>query len=89
MIRRGSGSNDVCTVPAAARRQSSNWPTLWPMRGAERTRQRSAGGAASGQAHDALFDIERDINGLSAEERLRVRREQSAPLLGDSGSVAV
>ena len=30
---------------------------------------------------DALFDIERDINGLSAEERLRVRREQSAPLL--------
>ena len=30
---------------------------------------------------DALFDIERDINGLSAEERLRVRRERSAPLL--------
>jgi transposase len=30
---------------------------------------------------DALFDIERDINGLSAEERLRLRREQSAPLL--------
>jgi transposase len=30
---------------------------------------------------DALFDIERGINGLSAEERLRVRREQSAPLL--------
>jgi transposase len=30
---------------------------------------------------DALFDIERAINGLSAEERLRVRREQSAPLL--------
>ena len=30
---------------------------------------------------DALFDIERDINGLSAEERLRVRQEQSAPLL--------
>jgi transposase len=26
---------------------------------------------------DALFDIERDINGLSAEERLRVRKEQS------------
>ena len=37
---------------------------------------------------DALFDIERDINGLSAEERLRVRQEQSAPLLGCSGSVA-
>ncbi len=30
---------------------------------------------------DALFDIEREINGLSAEERLRVRQEQSAPLL--------
>jgi Transposase IS66 family len=30
---------------------------------------------------DALFDIERDINGLSAEEGLRVRQEQSAPLL--------
>jgi len=30
---------------------------------------------------DVLFDIERDINGLSAEERLRVRQEQSAPLL--------
>jgi transposase len=30
---------------------------------------------------DVLFDIERDINGLSAEERLNVRREQSAPLL--------
>jgi transposase len=30
---------------------------------------------------DALFDIERGINGQSAEERLRVRKEQSAPLL--------
>ena len=30
---------------------------------------------------DALFDIERAINGQSVEERLRVRREQSAPLL--------
>jgi transposase len=30
---------------------------------------------------DALFDIERSINGQSAEERLRVRREQSASLL--------
>jgi transposase len=30
---------------------------------------------------DALFDIERGINGLSAEERLRIRQEQSAPLL--------
>jgi hypothetical protein len=30
---------------------------------------------------DTLFDIERGINGHNAEERLRVRREQSAPLL--------
>jgi transposase len=29
---------------------------------------------------DALFGIERSINGLSAGERLRVRQEQSAPL---------
>ena len=30
---------------------------------------------------DALFDIERGINGQSAEQRLRVRQEQSAPLV--------
>src|ERR1700726_1669816 len=30
---------------------------------------------------DALFDIERGINGLTAEERLRIRKEQSVPLL--------
>jgi transposase len=30
---------------------------------------------------DALFDIERGINGQSAEERVRARRGQSAPLL--------
>ena len=32
---------------------------------------------------DALFDIERDINGLSAEERLAVRREKSKPHLSE------
>ena len=32
---------------------------------------------------DMLFDIERDINGLSADERLRVRQERSAPLLAE------
>jgi transposase len=32
---------------------------------------------------DALFDIERDINGLSADERLAIRREKSVPLLTD------
>jgi transposase len=30
---------------------------------------------------DVLFDIERGINGHSAEQRLQVRKEQSAPLL--------
>ena len=30
---------------------------------------------------DVLFDIERGINGLVADERLRVRQEQSAPLV--------
>ena len=30
---------------------------------------------------DVLFDIERGINGLVADERLRVRKEQSAPLV--------
>jgi transposase len=32
---------------------------------------------------DALFEIERTINGLSPEERRRVRQEQSAPRLKD------
>jgi transposase len=32
---------------------------------------------------DALFDIERSINGANAAERLRVRQEQSAPLLAE------
>ena len=41
----------------------------------------SPGALATVKRIDALFDIERDINGLSAEERLRVRQEQSAPLL--------
>jgi hypothetical protein len=32
---------------------------------------------------DALFDIERDINGRAAAERLAARQEKSAPLLAD------
>ena len=32
---------------------------------------------------DALFDIERSINGQSAERRRAVRQELSAPLLAD------
>ena len=38
---------------------------------------------AAVQRIDALFDIERGINGLSAEQRLAVRREQSAPLVAE------
>ncbi len=33
------------------------------------------------QRIDALFDIERAINGMTAEQRLAVRQEQSAPLV--------
>ena len=32
---------------------------------------------------DVLFDIEREINGASAERRLEVRKELSAPVLAD------
>ncbi len=35
------------------------------------------------QRIDALFEIEREINGLSAEARLAVRAERSAPLVAD------
>ena len=34
---------------------------------------------------DRLFAVERDIAGLSAEARLAVRRERSAPILADLG----
>jgi len=37
--------------------------------------------AADGQALDVLFLIERGINGQNAEERLRVRNEQSVPVV--------
>ncbi|MBZ5763270.1 IS66 family transposase [Rhizobium sp. VS19-DR104.2] len=35
------------------------------------------------QRYDALFEIERQINGLSAEERMAVRQERSKPLFDD------
>jgi transposase len=35
------------------------------------------------QRLDALFDIEREINGMTADERLVVRQERSAPLIDD------
>lgn len=34
---------------------------------------------------DALFDIEREINGLNAEQRLAVRRDKSVPILAELG----
>jgi hypothetical protein len=37
---------------------------------------------------DALFEIERDVNGVAAAERPRIRKEQIAPAPGDSGSLA-
>jgi len=42
--------------------------TIWPI-------------AVAAKRINAPFDIERGINGQSPEERLRVRREQSAPLV--------
>ena len=61
---------------------SSSWPISRPMPGAERTAAAISPIALEAVKRiDALFDIERGINGLSAEERLRVRQEQSAPLL--------
>lgn len=38
---------------------------------------------AAVQRIDALFDIERTINGLSADERRRIRQEKSVPLMAE------
>ena len=56
---------------AAGKRRGRNAPPISPlaMEAVERI--------------DALFDIERSINGETAERRLATRREQSAPLLAD------
>ncbi|MDX8475383.1 IS66 family transposase [Mesorhizobium dulcispinae] len=61
---------------------SSNWPT------SRRMPARARGMAnRSPQLHwrrlDALFEIERAINGRSADERQAVRQEKSKPLLDD------
>ena len=37
---------------------------------------------------DALFEIERGLNGLSATDRLEGRRQQSAPLVADLEALA-
>ena len=39
--------------------------------------------ASADKRIDVLFDIERGINGLAADERLRIRKEQSAPFLAE------
>src|SRR4029079_9426456 len=38
---------------------------------------------AAVQRIDALFDIERTINGLNADERRRIRQDRSAPLVAE------
>ena len=63
---------------------------------AEKRAQAKTGGKGSEQAAlisplaleaveriDAIFDVEREINGLAAEERLMVRAERVAPLVAD------
>ena len=91
-----------CTIPRARRDRSrrrcagpmpggssSNWRISPPM-----PRRGKNAGAISPIALeavrriDALFEIERGINGLAADERLRIRKEQSAPLLDGTGSLA-
>ena len=56
---------------AAGRRRGRNAPPISPL------------ALEAVKRIDALFDIERSINGETAERRLAVRREQSAPLLAD------
>ena len=69
---------------------SSSWPISLPMHGAEKNAAAISPIALEAVKRIApLFDIEGDINGLSAEERLSVRKEQSGPfwLLGNRGCV--
>jgi transposase len=53
------------------------------MHGAARTRRISPVALEAVRRIDLLFDIERGINGLAADERLRIRKEQSAPVLAE------
>jgi hypothetical protein len=62
----------LADIEAAARRKARGaMPVVSPI------------ALAAVQRIDALFGIEREINGLSAEQRLAVRREQSAPLVAE------
>jgi hypothetical protein len=71
--------------PSAGRtgaEHSSNWPISPRTRGEDGLRLRSRPSQLEAVRRiDQLFEIEREIHGLSAEERLRVRQDRSAPLL--------
>ena len=74
-----SRPRSVGPTPGAS---SSSWRTI--AANARRDRNAAAISPIALEAvkrTDALFDIERGLNGQGAEERLRVRKEQSAPLL--------
>ena len=63
---------------------SSSWPTSPRMPGAATWLRRSRRlRSRRSSASMPLFDIERDINGLAADERLAVRQESSKPLLDE------
>ena len=79
-------------LPASARRASPS-PSICRASGwSSRGRQKAQGKTASPisplaleavRRIDALFDIERSINGQSAEQRRAVRQELSTPLVAD------
>lgn len=64
---------ELADIEGAARKKSRGEPagTIYPI------------ALEAVQRLDALFDIERGINGLSAEARTRARQERSAPLMAD------
>jgi hypothetical protein len=71
----GPEGRDIATVVVA----TSDEPAMLRLRAAF-TATRIAEWHAS-QGRDVLFDIERSINGLPAEQRLAVRQQRSAPLV--------
>jgi hypothetical protein len=60
---------------------SSSWRTSPPIPGAARTPRRSRRSRWRGSGVSTPWSISSGINGLAADERLRIRKEQSAPLL--------
>jgi len=63
---------ELADIAAAARRKAKGKPAFISPLAVEAVRR-----------IDALFEIERGINGRSAEKRLAIRRELSAPLVAD------